>query len=45
MYFIKRAVTKLIPQEILSPFQENIDKNFNSPRKCNHPNLEYNQPL
>ena len=23
MYFIKRAVTKLIPQEILSPFQEN----------------------
>lgn len=34
MYFIKRPVTKLIPQEILFPFLENIDKNVKDNANC-----------
>ena len=34
MHFIKRPVAKLIPQEILFPFLENIDKNFKDNANC-----------
>lgn len=34
MYFIKRPVTKLIPQEIIFPFLENIDKNVKDNANC-----------